>query len=43
MKKVYTDRVQDAPNILFKVLDGQKDRLLKDQKKYGDYISPFDL
>jgi len=40
MKEVYTKRVTDTPEILFKVLDEQKQRLLDAQKQCGDYISP---
>lgn len=43
MNNIYTTRVQDTPEILFKVLDEQKQRLLRAQKKYGGYISPYDL
>ncbi|MCJ7571704.1 MAG: phosphoenolpyruvate carboxykinase (GTP) [Candidatus Thermoplasmatota archaeon] len=43
MNKIFTTRVQDTPEILFKVLQEQKERLLVVQKKYGDYISPYDL
>jgi phosphoenolpyruvate carboxykinase (GTP) len=43
MNKIFTTRVQDTQEILFKVLQEQKERLLVVQKKYGDYISPYDL
>ena len=43
MKEIFTTRVQDTPEILFKVMEEQKERLLEAQKKYGDYISPYDL
>ena len=43
MKEIFTRRVKDTPEILFKVLDEQKERLLQAQKKYGDYISPDKL
>ena len=40
MKEIFTKRVLDTPEIVFKVLDEQKQRLLAAQKKYGDYITP---
>ena len=40
MKEIFTKRVHDTPDIVFKVLDGQKQRLIAAQKKYGDYITP---
>lgn len=43
MKEIFTTRVQDTPEILFKVLNEQEERLLITQKKYGDYISPIIL
>jgi len=43
MKNIFTTRVLDTPKIVFKVLDEQKQRLLDAQKKYGDYISPYDF
>ena len=43
MKEIFTKRVQDTPDILFKILDEQKERLLEYQEEFGDYISPFDL
>lgn len=43
MKEVFTKRVHDTPGIVFKALEDQKQRLLEAQKKYGDYISPYDF
>jgi len=43
MKEIFTKRVNDAPDILFKFLEEQKQRLTDAQEKYGDYISPFDF
>jgi phosphoenolpyruvate carboxykinase (GTP) len=43
MKEIYTERVEDTPDILFEVLDEQKERLIEYQEEFGDYISPFDL
>jgi len=40
MKEIFTKRVYDTPDIVFKVLDKQKQRLIDAQKKYGDYILP---
>lgn len=39
IKKIY-ERVPDTPKILFEVLDEQKERLIKAQQRYGDYIHP---
>ncbi len=40
VEKFYRDNVADAPGALFAVLSQQKERLLKTQKRFGDYISP---
>ena len=40
MKEIFTKRVHDTPEKVFKVLDEQKQRLIDAQKQYGDYISP---
>ncbi len=40
---IYENDVLDAPDIVIQVLRLQKQRLLEAQKKYGDYVSPFDL
>ena len=41
--RIYENEVIDTPDLVFEVLKAQKERLLEAQKKYGDYISPFDL
>jgi len=43
MKEIFTKRVLDTPDIVFKVLEEQKQKLIAAQKKYGDYISPYDF
>ncbi len=40
--KIYRE-VSDTPEIVFKVLEEQKERLLKTKEEKGDYVSPFDL
>ncbi|MHA2163904.1 MAG: phosphoenolpyruvate carboxykinase domain-containing protein, partial [Candidatus Thorarchaeota archaeon] len=40
IKKVYKDSVSDAPTILFKLLEEQKQRLLSAQDAQGDCILP---
>ncbi len=40
--KVYKE-ISDTPEIVFKVLEEQKQRLLKIKGEKGDYVSPFDL
>jgi len=40
---IYENDVLDAPDMVFEILRLQKQRLLETQKKYGDYVSPFDL
>jgi len=41
--KIYKTRVTDTPQILFKVLEEQRQRLIKAKEKYGDYIKPVTL
>jgi phosphoenolpyruvate carboxykinase (GTP) len=38
--KFYQEKVADTPTELFHVLDQQRERLLKVQEDFGDYISP---
>jgi len=40
---IYRNRVIDAPEILFGILEGQKNRLKNYKKVYGDYILPHTL
>lgn len=41
--EIYRTKVSDAPDILFKTLQRQKQRLEEAKAKYGDYISPVVL
>ncbi|KKM94355.1 hypothetical protein LCGC14_1199110, partial [marine sediment metagenome] len=41
--KIYQTKVPDTPDILFKVLAEQKERLEKLRKERGDYVSPAEL
>lgn len=41
--KIYKERVLDAPDIIFKVLELQKERLEKTRAELGDYIPPDKL
>jgi phosphoenolpyruvate carboxykinase (GTP) len=43
VERFHHQNVADAPAELFKVLAQQRQRLETAGKKYGDYISPFDL
>ncbi|MFN4227581.1 MAG: phosphoenolpyruvate carboxykinase (GTP) [Candidatus Ratteibacteria bacterium] len=38
--KFVKEKIEDAPSEVFKVLQEQKERLLKAREKFGDYISP---
>ncbi len=42
IEKIYRE-ISDTPEIVFKVLEEQKERLLKTKEEKGDYVSPFDL
>ncbi len=39
--EIYKTKVLNTPQVLFKVLEEQKDRLLKAKERYGDYIAPY--
>jgi len=41
--KIYQTKVPDTPDILFKVLAEQRERLEKLRKERGDYVSPIEL
>jgi len=43
MINIFKTRVHDTPDVLFNVVKEQKNRLIKAQKKHGDYISPESL
>jgi len=40
IKKIYETQVHDTPQAVFDTLEAQRQRLIKAQKKYGDYINP---
>ena len=42
IKKIYENKSQipDAPELLFRVLEEQKVRLMQAKEKFGDYITP---
>lgn len=39
--EIYRTKIAGTPEILFEVLEAQKQRLMDYQSKYGDYISPY--
>ena len=39
-KRFYREKVTDTPEELFRILDQQRERLLKAKETFGDYISP---
>ena len=41
IQEFYKTKVADTPQILFEVLEAQRQRLIEAQEKYGDYISPL--
>jgi len=43
IKKIYQTQVSDTPNLVFEVLEEQRQRLNRAKEKYGDYISPYKL
>ncbi len=43
LTKIYQTRVTDTPQIVFKVFEEQRQRLIKAGEKYGDYIKPASL
>jgi phosphoenolpyruvate carboxykinase (GTP) len=40
IERIYRTEVTDAPEILFQVLEAQRQRLLEARAQYGDYITP---
>ncbi|OYD17166.1 phosphoenolpyruvate carboxykinase (GTP) [candidate division WOR-3 bacterium JGI_Cruoil_03_44_89] len=40
IKKIYETTVANTPPVLFEVLKGERERLVKAREKYGDYITP---
>ncbi len=43
VEEFYKTKVPDTPHILFRVLEEQRQRLIKAREKYGDYVSPLKL
>ncbi len=43
IEEIYKTQVMDAPQVLFDILEEQRERLLSAQEKYGDYIKPEEL
>lgn len=43
VQEFYKTKVADTPQVLFDVLEQQKQRLIAAQEKYGDNISPLEL
>ena len=43
VEKFYRDNVADTPAELLRVLNEQRERLLKARERHSDYISPEDL
>jgi phosphoenolpyruvate carboxykinase (GTP) len=40
LEQIYRARVTDTPQIVFEVFEEQRQRLIKDREKHGDYIKP---
>jgi len=43
IESVYRSKVKDTPEVLFKALEEQRERLIKTKEKFGDYILPEKL
>jgi phosphoenolpyruvate carboxykinase (GTP) len=43
IEEIYRTQVMDAPQVLFDVLEKQRERLNAAREKYGDYIKPEEL
>lgn len=41
--EIYSNKVEDAPEILFKLLREQRERLEEAKRKFGDYVVPSDF
>jgi phosphoenolpyruvate carboxykinase (GTP) len=41
LMEIYEKRVLDTPSIVFKILEEERERLIKAREKYGEYVSPF--
>ena len=42
IRKIYRE-IPDTPDVVFRVLKEQKERLLEIKKRLGDYVSPYDF
>ena len=40
---IYKNKIPQTPELVFSLLEEQKERLLVCQKEQGDHVSPFDL
>jgi len=43
IERIYREQVPDTPQIVFELLQAQRERLLTVRDREGDYVSPFDL
>ncbi|MBM3249218.1 MAG: phosphoenolpyruvate carboxykinase (GTP), partial [Candidatus Omnitrophica bacterium] len=43
VEKFYRQNISDVPQEIFRVIQEQRERLLKAKKEFGEYISPFVL
>ncbi|MGC9089844.1 MAG: phosphoenolpyruvate carboxykinase (GTP) [Caldisericia bacterium] len=43
IEKIYREKVKDTPEIVFIELNKERERLIKAEEKFGDYINPFDF
>ena len=43
IEEIYRTQVMNAPQVLFDILEEQRERLLSAQEKHGDYIKPEEL
>ena len=43
VERIYREQVPDTPEIVFELLEAQRERLLTVRDREGDYVSPFDL
>ena len=43
IEKFYRTEVAETPPALMDILHAQRRRLLEAQKRFGDWVSPFDL
>jgi phosphoenolpyruvate carboxykinase (GTP) len=43
VERFFRENVPDAPQELFSILEEQRERLARVQKRFGNYVSPDDL